>query len=434
MSKVIFFVRPMHGHVNPTLELVSELARRGEDILYYTTGKFQEKIEPTGAACRIYPESGKRLKSGPDPGTVDPAESPGQGENPGKNTSFEEKVKIICTKLATHLEDVKIQDQDLYEQVKAENPDYIIYDYLEAFWGKMLARKLGVPALASIPSFALCDKLVEKDPEGSIKYILQMNPHEPPFSNQSIGLRDLIDFISARMSSTFQIKDFDMLNYGNSELLNIVYNSRYFQPYGEVFDDTFLFVGCRFDTGSGTADFPYERLGEKPIIFISLGTNFNRREDFYKECIKAFAGIDKQVVLAAGTRIDTAGLGKIPGNFIVRDFVPQLEILKRSGLFITHGGLNSVKEGIYFNVPLIVFPQHGDQFAVAHQVNRLGAGICFENSNLTAPELRKAADKVYANEIFRQNIEKIKESFEKAGGAKRAADEIFKLKEKIGIA
>lgn len=421
-SKVIFFIRPMHGHVNPSLELVNELVNRGEEVFYYTTEVFQERIEAAGAVCRFYANSGQRLKSGPNPGQV---------ENQGGG--LEEQLNLVLGNLSAHMEDVNIQEQELYEEVKAENPDYIIYDYMDGFWGKMLAKKLGIPAIASIPTFAICERCVDIDPEGSLKYILHVSPQDPIFKTDTIRAKELIAFISARIGAIYNIKHFNMLNYGSSELLNIVYTSRLFQPHGELFDDTFKFVGFDLSIREETVDFPYEQLNNKPLIFISLGTNYNRRIDFYKMCMQAFRNVEQQVVLSVGSKIDLKELGNIPGNFIVRRYVPQLEILKRSGLFITHGGLNSVREGIFYQTPLMVFPQQGDQYAVAGQVSRLGAGICFENGGISAKELEQAARQLYCNETIRRNCQEIKKSFLQTGGAKRAVDEIFKIKEKIGI-
>jgi MGT family glycosyltransferase len=426
MSKVIFFIRPMHGHVNPTLGLVNELVQRGEEVIYYTTEAFREKIRAAGAECRYYADSGKQLNRGMAP-DMDP------GETESQDISFEKQLENIFGDLSSRMEDVKTQELHLYEEIKAQEPDYIIYDYVDAFWGKMLARKLGIPAIASIPSFALCRQLSEKDPLGIITFILNMSPHAPPFKDNTIELNDLICFISSRIGSTYNIHNFNMLDYGNSELLNIVYTSRYFHPHGELYDDTFSFIGCSIHPGTETVAFPFEALEKGPVIYVSLGTNFNRRTEFYKNCIEAFKNSAKQVVLAIGNRITAAELGKIPGNFIVRPFVPQLAILERASLFITHGGLNSVREGIHYKVPLMVFPQHGDQFAVAHQVQRLGAGKSFAHSLLTPGALREAAQQVDDNKVFCRNCQRIKESFENAGGAKRGVDELFKLKNKIGI-
>jgi UDP:flavonoid glycosyltransferase YjiC (YdhE family) len=54
MSKVLFLSVPSHGHVNPTLGLVSELIKQGEEITYFSSQDFKEKIESTGAVFRSY--------------------------------------------------------------------------------------------------------------------------------------------------------------------------------------------------------------------------------------------------------------------------------------------------------------------------------------------------------------------------------------------
>jgi UDP:flavonoid glycosyltransferase YjiC (YdhE family) len=43
-------------------------------------------------------------------------------------------------------------------------------------------------------------------------------------------------------------------------------------------------------------------------------------------------------------------------KFIVRQQVPQLEILPYTKLFITHGGMNSTMEAVNYGVPMIVIP------------------------------------------------------------------------------
>jgi zeaxanthin glucosyltransferase len=44
---------------------------------------------------------------------------------------------------------------------------------------------------------------------------------------------------------------------------------------------------------------------------------------------------------------------------------PQVEILKRAHLFITHAGMNSVSEAVNCGVPFICLPLSGDQPMVA---------------------------------------------------------------------
>lgn len=125
-------------------------------------------------------------------------------------------------------------------------------------------------------------------------------------------------------------------------------------------------------------------------------------------------------------KIDT--LNNIPDNFIVRNSVPQLEILKKSDLFITHGGMNSVSEALYFGVPLIVIPFSSDQPTVAGQVKKFGAGIFLNKNKISAKSLRESADMILKDKSFKENSNRIGETFKSSGGYKRAVDEIFEFK------
>lgn len=117
--------------------------------------------------------------------------------------------------------------------------------------------------------------------------------------------------------------------------------------------------------------------------------------DFYKLCFAAFAETKYTVILSVGRQTDLLDLGDIPANFIVQSYVPQLEILQRAKLFVTHGGMNSTSEGLYYGVPLIVLPQSADQPYLARRVAELGAGIHLNPEGLTAGDLREAAERVF---------------------------------------
>jgi MGT family glycosyltransferase len=111
-------------------------------------------------------------------------------------------------------------------------------------------------------------------------------------------------------------------------------------------------------------------------------------------------------------------------NFLVQNEVPQLEILQRAALFISHGGMNSVSEALFYGVPLIVIPQAGDQTWVARRVEWLGAGKLLHRSKLHAHSLRRLADEIIANPAFARASARIGTSLRQAGGYISAADEI----------
>lgn len=137
----------------------------------------------------------------------------------------------------------------------------------------------------------------------------------------------------------------------------------------------------------------------------------------------AYTSLDSHPALY-GTITPLGSLGAIPKNFVVQNEVPQLEILQRAALFISHGGMNSVSEALYYGVPLIVIPQAGGQTWVARRVGQLGAGKMLHRSKLHAHALRRLADKIIANPAFARASASIGASLRKAGGYMSAIDEI----------
>ncbi len=168
------------------------------------------------------------------------------------------------------------------------------------------------------------------------------------------------------------------------------------------------------------------------LLFLSTQfTIVNYDTDFYKKCFAAFKDYDVIFVLSIGNNLQVDNFKNIPENFIVRNYVPQLEILKYSNTFITHGGMNSVSEGLYYNVPLIVIPITADQPFVAQRVSELGAGISLLKDNINEENLKCSLDKLINESDLHKNATKISESYKNAGGYRRAADEIFNFKSYI---
>ena len=180
-------------------------------------------------------------------------------------------------------------------------------------------------------------------------------------------------------------------------------------------------------------DFDFSHVDTDNLIYISLGTVFNQAVDFYKLCFEAFKNTKYTVILSVGRRTQIAELGDIPANFIVRNYVPQLEVLQQAKLFVTHGGMNSTSEGLYYGVPLIVLPQTADQPMVARRVAEIGAGIHLNQEGLTASDLRESAERVLGDQSFKKACVDIGDSFRAAGGYQRAVDEIFTYKQSLGI-
>jgi len=134
--------------------------------------------------------------------------------------------------------------------------------------------------------------------------------------------------------------------------------------------------------------------------------------------------------MAVGKSVDMQLLGEIPPNFIIRHFVPQLEVLKHSSVFITHGGMNSTMEALIDGVPLVVFPQATDQYLVASRVQELGVGVWVKQQNIQPEKLRELVEKIMQDSSIRRNVERLGKSLVEAGGTQRAVDKILELKQR----
>ncbi|HSA83827.1 MAG TPA: nucleotide disphospho-sugar-binding domain-containing protein, partial [Patescibacteria group bacterium] len=162
----------------------------------------------------------------------------------------------------------------------------------------------------------------------------------------------------------------------------------------------------------------------KKIIYISYGTFINDDLSFYAMCIEAFRGSEYQVIISLGNRHDPTIFSNVPQNIIIKKYVNQLEILKRTSLFISHGGMNGVSESLYYGVPMLLIPETEEQRFNALRVQQTGAGIVLKKRGLTSDIIHDMTEKLLYDPKFVKNAKKQQELFRKSGGYKKAADEI----------
>ena len=153
----------------------------------------------------------------------------------------------------------------------------------------------------------------------------------------------------------------------------------------------------------------------KPVIYISIGTILKGGENFFRAGLEAFEKENVTVVLSVGN-FDISRLKHIPENFVIRNRVPQIAVLKQSSLFITHGGMNSVSEALVHGVPMLVIPFVSDQPVNARQVEKLGLGKVLDYMTITANALRDAAFAVMEDRQIRENLQVIQEVISRAPG------------------
>lgn len=170
------------------------------------------------------------------------------------------------------------------------------------------------------------------------------------------------------------------------------------------------------------AEFPWERLDSRPLIYASMGTLQNGSEGIFRTIAKACAGLDAQLVISLGGGLDPVKLGKLAGDPVVVRYAPQLEILKRAALVITHAGINTVLESLREGVPLVAVPLAHDQPGVAARVKARGASVTVPLRWLNAARLRRAVVTVLQDTRYREAARELQSAIRKVDGLGSAAE------------
>ena len=390
MSKIVFFCIPAHGHTNPTLGVVRELVSRGHQVWYYSYNMMREKIEAAGAtfvSCDDY-DMEQKLNAK-------------DATRIGKDMAFSIKI-LVDTTLAL--------DDKVCKEMEELKPDCIVADSM-ALWGKAIARKLHIPFVSSTTTFAFnqhSSKIMKHGLVDLFQMLLAIpktGKHIRRLQNKGYPIKNILDII------------------GNDENTHtIVYTSPEFQPSSETFSEKYAFVGPSIRP---VAD-EIEKKRNK-LIYISMGTVNNDKMPLYKQCVSALADTEYQVIMSVGNLVSMKEFGTLPSNISVFTHVDQIAVLQQADVFVSHCGMNSVSESLYFGVPLIMLPQTAEQVGVAERVYQLGAGLKLDKSD--APSILDAINKILAEDPYRKNAKIISDGFKRCSGAKGAADKILQVLE-----
>ncbi|MCC0708037.1 macrolide family glycosyltransferase [Clostridioides sp. ES-S-0190-01] len=367
--KILFINLPFSGHVYPTLGLVEKLVNRGNSVTYLLTEEWKDKVLEMGADFLYYEDNEK----------------------------------------------LSIQIKNVYQaSIKvAHEFDLIIYEHF-FFLGKHIAERFNKPVIRIITAPAT-NKVLMKE-----------------FINSG-GVLSVFRFEwvcrrwTKKVSKGIKLKTDSWLKEitENPPELNLVYTVKKFQPYAEDFSENkFKFLGTSIYQRNKKNEFILPK-SKNNLVYISLGTIVNKAMSFYKKCINAFKDENVTVIISVGNSINISDLGKIPNNFYIFPFVPQLEILEKASVFITHGGLNSVMESLYFGVPMVVIPFISDQPTNAQQIERLNLGKKISHKHITSDILKNSTLAVLNDSTITQSILLMQKEIRNAGGNEFGADLII---------
>lgn len=185
----------------------------------------------------------------------------------------------------------------------------------------------------------------------------------------------------------------------------------------------FHFTGPYHDSASREpVSFPFENLTGQPLIYASMGTIQNRLLEIFHCIAQACDGLDMQLIISLGGASSPESLNVLPGKPLVVKYAPQIELLKKATLTITHAGLNSTLESLSKGVPMVAIPITSDQPGVGARLAWTRAGVVVPLARLSVPKLRAAIQEVLTQHSYKNNASKLQEAIQRAGGVRQAAD------------
>ncbi len=383
MSRFLFVVPPLTGHTNPTISVAAELSKRGHEVAWAAHHEVVEDLLPEGA--RLIPVS----QALPD-GLVGDMTARSKGLRGATAFKFlwEEFMKPLAHSMVPGLEAAF----DEYA------PDVAIVDQ-QTIAGALVARRKGVPWATSATTAA-------------------------EFTNPYAHLPKLGEWVQNNLRE-FQIAhgvseaEAASMDLRFSEHLVLIFSSHELTAPDAEFPPHYRFVGPSISQRpENTADFPWEHLEGAPSVLVSLGTiNAEAGGRFYAKAVEALGGRDLRVVLVGPPDV----IGPVPDNISVQSYVPQLAVLDRVDAVVSHAGQNTVSETLSRGLPLVVAPIRDDQPVIAQQVVDSGAGLRLRFGRVSAADIAEAVDTVLGDPSYRQAAERIRQSFERAGGPAAAA-------------
>lgn len=415
-KKIFICALPGIGHLNPILNVTSELVKLKHRVIIFCDDIFEKIIKESGAEFRPY---AVKFTIPLDPN------QPDVDDTQGMLLFFFRLVQVA-------FEDVGY----MLDQVNDERPDLIIYDQF-SFTAKYLfklMKKNYENKISTLPP-----------PKGICLYTcFAMKPSIYPDQGQSKRL-----LVTDYWSNSFSFDIFNEqvklchkykieaenpfeLAYNYSTSVNIVCCFPELQPMSENFDTSFKFIGCCLSDKTDSFQIndsqlknilksfeqinPNNQMIEYPkkLIYVSLGTLFNYKVNIFEKILESIkflsesTGSLKVLVSCGQTSLNYLNTKlkngfTVPDNVVLCEFVPQIEILKRASLFITHAGMNSSIEAIHFGVPVICIPLKADQpLCAVRLVDDLKLGIRLDAEKFSSVELSNAVNLILNNRSFMQ--------------------------------
>ncbi|AFZ13070.1 glycosyltransferase, MGT family [Crinalium epipsammum PCC 9333] len=397
------------GHLNTMLPLGKELQRRGHRVTLFGIFDAQSQTLAAGLEFQVIGETDFPKGTMPDSWAK-------LGELSGRE-AFRYTVSLLKDRTAVMLRDAP-------SVMKQAGVEALLVDQVSPEGGT-IADFLGIPFIT------ICSAVVLNRDESVPPYFTnwKYNPASWARMRNKLGYQVLkriaqpITEVINEYRQEWKLPPHSSPNARYSQLAQISQQPFELEFPRENLPSCFHFPGPYHSlVGREVPDFPYEKLTGQPLIYASMGTIQNRLIKIFQQIAEACVGLDAQLVISLGGSTSPESLPELPGSPLVVKYAPQLELLKKATLTITHAGMNTTLESLNNGVPMVAIPITNDQPGVAARIAWAGCGEAIPIKSVNASKLRTAIRKVLTEDSYKKNAVRLQEAIKQAGGVEKAAD------------
>ena len=412
--KLAFVSLPFVGHLNPMTALARKMQSRGHEVVFVGIPDIEPAIRAAGLTFMPYCENEFPV------GSLDHYLAP--------ISRLHGLAAVQNTNLHLTPDLAKVAFEHLPRLIKESGIQALVMDTLHRFL-ELVPMSLKIPCVHIWTTLPI-------DGTGTTPACIYDWPHEdtPEARIRNLeGLKKLGGMASPSLdlAKVYAAKAGQQIDWTNPatavpKLAVIAQTPKEFDFPGIPWPPQFHYAGP-FHEGEGHAPipFPWEKLNGKPLIYTSLGTLVNGLDHVYKTMLEAVGRLsDVQVVLSIGANIDPGRLEPIPANTIIVRKAPQIDLLKRAALCITHAGLNTTLESLAQAVPMVAIPIAYDQPGISARIAHHGVGEFVDLDSLSVTNLWELIRKVLTNRSYANRAQYFKEVIAKSRGLDTAADVI----------
>lgn len=394
------------GHLNPFMALAGELRRRGHRVTFFLRPLGAEKVRAAGFDCQVYGER-------EHPVEASRARIRAMAAMQGFAALAYTIGRLRCMIVAALAEVPRL--------ARDSKVDVIIVDEAVVSIGATVAEAIRVPYI--VVSTAL------------IMYVeSEIPPLWTSWSYRTEWWAVLRNRIANRFFRVHTRRIAPVLNAcrrqlglsasnQSSPLVHICHQPPGFDFPRRAWPANLHWTGPLTDPSiRAPIEFPFERLDARPLAYAVLGSILGENRAMFRCISQACTGLPVQLAISLGGSASAADLGKLPGDPLVVDSAPQLELLKRAALCINHGGMNTVIESLAERVPIIALPIMNDGPGTAARIVWTGCGEMVRPSELNPARLQTTVIRVLNDPRYRAAAMRMRDACREAGGLKRAVD------------